>query len=312
MAFRRTLTILLNQPKHRAIKAGEIAKLQDIKTAQASVELSRAVERGYAKKVSRGKFIIADRERVIAYLDNSGTPKTQQTQQKGTRGDTYTSPYIRPHKLWFKAQVQNEPEIKNAVPGLKEASFDCWRMWRPSKYSIHYDRLVELDGVGSGRIHYAKGVKANSKRTLEVRYDSVLVSGESFEEHQRTVVKAIQNTLRDLSKEEGFYFALVEFEVKGHFAVKLPLEWGWKLPKGEVKIDDCWWIDSSQDWPELETSIQKRAEELVKLPETVKNMQNTLDKLPETVKNIVFEAIKEAFEQYNKSKSADDTRNYIS
>ena len=189
---------------------------------------------------------------------------------------------VRPHRIWFKAKVQNYPTIKAIKAPASMA--DTWRYWKPNQHSTMYEKTASLPNGLMATVRYAEGPR---KRTITVQVEGVLVNGDTLEDHMRDITAAVETALRALSRTDGFDIGLIMLTCDHHFAIPLPVTGRWKLPPpGIIKINDFWWLDSSTGWPEIETHLQAQAKKLVELPDKV-------DALPAAIREAIRQTIQE-------------------
>lgn len=268
MAFRKTIAMLTSLPDNRGIRAGEIAKKQGIDSKQASVELNRAVKRGFAKRVSRGKYILANRERAIAYLDKNTSSKTQQTQQNPNRGGISPNPegsFIRVHNISFNFRVL-------IAPSLGEG----WVSKRVNSGFVKYVREGVLLGDGlRGTVVYERGIK---KRSLTVNVEPVWVPVGVFYDFLDRLNKLCGGVKDVVYSDFGFTLDAVKVVIPGHFALPLDKWGGWPSDLGEIRFSDVSWIDQSlgETFPEFETVLKDKAYRFAGLPDEIDDIKSEL------------------------------------
>lgn len=277
----RTVAAMLINAEGSEITPSQVSNAHNISTGQASQELNRLVKKGIARKTGRGKYVILDIQKAQDFIGN----KTQQTQQDHIMGDNIGGGiFTRPHRIWFKSKVQNEPVISDPRPNFKglRNKLDTWRFWKANKSLTFYEKLIKLPNALVGTVRYAEGIR---KRTITVEIENVMVNGDALQDHMRDIWDSTEQALRKLSRTDGFDLGLIVLSCDPHFAIPLPVTSGWHLPPpGSIRINDFWWLDSSHGWPEMETHLLTQCNRVLDLPEQVRGITKHVASLPDNIR----------------------------
>lgn len=230
----------------------------------ARVILTRLAKEGILKKVSKGTWQIADRNKLIERIQSKHNKHNKRV-LPGVLSSTGTKPlFVMPHKIEYIIHLREEIQADLSLLG--------WEHKKINKGSEKYIKRIYLNNGVGAKAMYNKG---KHKHSINIYVDRVMIRGNLIQEHLDHCYNGAKEIVREMSEQIGAQTSLIEIQNAGEFAFTVPVSLTNDL-KGKATLDKITWLDFSlgEQFPEIETFVKAQAERIAELPVKLEELQS--------------------------------------